>query len=646
MQTFKSLFLFLSCFLSCNSFGQQTSITSQIKYDTTVCVNATLPSLSVMAIGVNLNYQWYTNDLNLPIIINGETNSSYTPNTSADSIIHYFCIVSGDNGSDTSEISTIITNALTINNFSIIDTTLRVLNDPYTFNWSYTIQENIIPIFSSLPDSLFGAFSNNTLTFSGIPLTTGNFPYTLSFQNGCNTNNYNGIIHVYDRFKRLLVTTNYGTDQQVQENHLLNPVNFAVYNATGMHVHNLPPGVNATLNNNTLTLSGTPTAYGFYQYLIYFEGNDSIADGNIFVNHDLSLNLPLVSASYSDTQYVCNNTPIIPIIYSVFNATGATFSGLPNGVTGIFQNNQIIISGTPDVSDGMAIDYLVVLEGNDSIARGRLLIETEFHVVNNLYATPILSHINNVFDIDISTAQMNHCTFSGLPLGFTGTFQYDSIAFSGLAHIHGVPVTTGGTSLITNYSNDCGSTLTAITPFLVLNDTTILTLISPDSTDYQLVIVGDSITPIHYFVEDTTNVIVTGLPNGVNWHLEYNYVIIEGAPTISGNFVFVVSNGPQKSTSQYSLSGTIISGNLAYINELKTTNFVCNIYPNPSSGLINIEAITGGYYFIINSQGKIITYFDLNKSNNYKVQISGLESGFYRIVNKNTLKDSKSFIIN
>ncbi|TAD87396.1 MAG: hypothetical protein EAY75_06210, partial [Bacteroidetes bacterium] len=49
-------------------------------------------------------------------------------------------------------------------------------------------------------------------------------------------------------------------------------------------------------------------------------------------------------------QLVSVNNPITPITYNTARASGATFTGLPNGVTGTWVNNAVTISGTPTES--------------------------------------------------------------------------------------------------------------------------------------------------------------------------------------------------------------------------------------------------------------------------------------------------------
>ncbi len=71
--------------------------------------------------------------------------------------------------------------------------------------------------------------------------------------------------------------------------------------------------------------------------------------------------ISLTSASGTDTQTLCNNSAITNITYSTTVATGATFSGLPTGVSGSWSANVVTISGTPTVAGSYS--YTVTLTG-------------------------------------------------------------------------------------------------------------------------------------------------------------------------------------------------------------------------------------------------------------------------------------------
>ena len=63
----------------------------------------------------------------------------------------------------------------------------------------------------------------------------------------------------------------------------------------------------------------------------------------------------------TDSQTLCTNTALTDIRYATTGATGATFTGLPAGVTGSWLANEVIITGSPSI-DG-AFNYIVTLTG-------------------------------------------------------------------------------------------------------------------------------------------------------------------------------------------------------------------------------------------------------------------------------------------
>jgi hypothetical protein len=111
----------------------------------------------------------------------------------------------------------------------------------------------------------------------------------------------------------------------------------------------LPPGVTAYYSNNTITISGTPTAPGTYNYQIELTGgscaNPAFATGTIIVNDVPTVYLG--SAAGTNAQSVCINQGIGTIYYQFGGASGGssgitnvTFSALPTGIFGTYDTNN------------------------------------------------------------------------------------------------------------------------------------------------------------------------------------------------------------------------------------------------------------------------------------------------------------------
>jgi hypothetical protein len=112
----------------------------------------------------------------------------------------------------------------------------------------------------------------------------------------------------------------------------------------------LPAGVTGVWAANVVTISGTPTAAGTFNYTVTLTGGCGTvtATGTITVNPNNTI--VLTSATGTDAQTVCINTPITNITYATTGATGATVTGLPAGVTGVWAANVVTISGNTNCS--------------------------------------------------------------------------------------------------------------------------------------------------------------------------------------------------------------------------------------------------------------------------------------------------------
>ena len=137
-------------------------------------------------------------------------------------------------------------------------------------------------------------------------------------------------------------------NSDVQNKCVNNPIDEISYQVgtggTGPLITGLPPGVTTSFNGITLSITGTPTVPGIYNYKIKTQGscNPDSAVGVIEVKPDATLSLN----SGSNNQDICYNTSLSPITYNVGGgATSANVSGLPMGITGNYNNGVLTISG-------------------------------------------------------------------------------------------------------------------------------------------------------------------------------------------------------------------------------------------------------------------------------------------------------------
>ncbi|MBU6191785.1 MAG: hypothetical protein KGQ39_01230, partial [Bacteroidetes bacterium] len=71
--------------------------------------------------------------------------------------------------------------------------------------------------------------------------------------------------------------------------------------------------------------------------------------------------ITLSSASGTNSQSICQGSAITNITYATTAATGATVTGLPAGVAGVWASNAVTISGTPTAAG--IFNYTVTLSG-------------------------------------------------------------------------------------------------------------------------------------------------------------------------------------------------------------------------------------------------------------------------------------------
>ncbi|KAF2335535.1 fibronectin type III domain-containing protein [Flavobacterium daemonense] len=153
---------------------------------------------------------------------------------------------------------------------------------------------------SGLPTGVTAAWASNTITISGTPSNTGTFNYSIPLTGGCGTYNAIGTIIVN------LNSAGPASSSPTVCNHtVMTNITHTTTGATGIGTPSgLPPGITAAWSSNTITISGTPTNTGTYNYTIPLIGGcGSInATGTITVNP-----LPITPGIGTIVQPTCVN---------------------------------------------------------------------------------------------------------------------------------------------------------------------------------------------------------------------------------------------------------------------------------------------------------------------------------------------------
>ncbi len=314
-----------------------------------------------------------------------------------------------------------------------------------------------------MPAGVTGNWAANVVTISGTPTASGTFNYTVTTTGGCTTPavTATGSITVTAN-NTITLSSGAGTNNQTRcINIALTNITFTTTGATGATFSGLPAGVTGNWAANVVTINGTPTANGTFNYTVTTTGGCTTpavtATGTITVTANNTI--IRTSAAGTDAQTRCINVAITNITYSTTGATGATFSGLPAGVTGNWAANVATISGTPTASG--TFNYTVTTTGGCTTpavtATGSIIVTPNNTItLTSAVGTNAQTRCINtaITNITYSTTGATGATFSGLPAGVTGNWAANVVTISG------TPTASGTFNYTVTLTGGCG-TITA-----------------------------------------------------------------------------------------------------------------------------------------------------------------------------------------
>lgn len=443
---------------------------------------------------------------------------------------------------------------------------------------------------TGLPTGVTGTYAGGIITITGTPTVSGTFNYSVNTLGPCANISSGGTLTV-NADATIALTSAVGTDNQTLcVNNPITVITYAVGGSgNGGTVTGLPAGVNGTYAGGIVTITGTPTVSGTFNYTVATTGPcvKPTATGTITVTADATL--LLTSAAGTDNQTVCINNAITNITYAVGGTgTGGTVTGLPAGLTGTFAGGIITITGTPTVSG--TFNYSVSTTGPciKPSATGTITVTADA----TLLLTSAAGTDNQTICINTPLTAITYSvggsgnggTVTGLPAGLTGIYA------GGIISITGAPTVSGTFNYTVTTTGPCIKP-TASGTVTVTADAT-LTLTSAAGTNNQTVCINNAITNITYAVGGTGNGgAVTGLSAGLTGTYVAGIITITGTPTVSGTFNFTVSTtGP---CVKPSATGTIIvtaDATLALTSAPATANQAMCL----NTALVNITYATGG----------------------------------------------------
>jgi gliding motility-associated-like protein len=452
-------------------------------------------------------------------------------------------------------------------------------------------------VYSSVTPVAGTTLPNNTLP-DGINLTSSPLTQSVNAYSYCDVDG-SGTINNGDTYSLIssftltvnpsngitLTSAASSTNQTLCATNPITNITYTTTGATGATFTGLPTGVSGSWNNNTITISGTPTQTGTYNYTITLTGGCGSITANGTITILVSNTILLTSAAATTNQILCNTVAITNITYTTSGATGANFTGLPTGVSGTWNNNTITISGTP--SQTGSFNYTVTLTGGCGTitATGTIIINP----LNTITLTSAPGTTNQTLcssapttSITYTTTGATGATFTGLPTGVNGNWSNNSITISG------TPTQIGNYNYTITLTGGCG-TITS-TGILTITQGNTITLTSAVSTTNQIICSPNSITNITYTTTGATGATITGLPAGVTGSWSNNAITISGTPTQSGtfNYSILLSGGCGSPTA----SGTITI-NTQTIPNFNQIGAICSggSLSLPSSSLNNISGV-------------------------------------------------------
>jgi subtilisin-like proprotein convertase family protein len=214
------------------------------------------------------------------------------------------------------------------------------------FNWVAVASSPLLTGFSN------GSGSSIAQTLTSTSTTSESVTYTITPSiNGCPGSPINVVVTVTPQN-----TIQSGESETVCINTAITTINLATTGATGATFSGLPAGVTGTWAGNVATISGTPTASGTFNYTVTTTGGcppAATTTGTITVTPQIPLQQEQPNGLYQYSNYTIN--------LATTGATGATFAGLPAGVTGSWAGNVATISGTPTAAG--TFNYTVTTTG-------------------------------------------------------------------------------------------------------------------------------------------------------------------------------------------------------------------------------------------------------------------------------------------
>ena len=468
---------------------------------------------------------------------------------------------------------------------------------------------NAIISWDVQPPGILGQFDATTaqFTISGTPSginedTTYNYSVkAINSIDSCESDTFTGSITVINGHTLQLLSGSSSLNQTFCEGEELPfPVSYEFGGgALAARVLGLPPGLNWSITDNRITVSGTPTvnvsatSTNTYTYTV-----ETIGASCTSITETGVINLvpnPLIQLIGGlNTQSVCEDEAIVDIVYNTIDGAESvdlTWDSQPNGIYGQFDSttNQFTISGTPTgLVEDKVYNYTIQavnlsnncvsseLTGSISVQNGHdLKLLSGSTSTNQSLCEGLELSQDIVYEF---SGGANSARVLGLPPGIGWTVTGNLITISGSAS-ENVTSQTDYIFTVETLGNNCLSA--SLTGQITINPDAEITLSTPSSTANQFICEGESIDPITYtFGGGTVDAVPSGLPPGITgiYNSSTRIMTITGTPTqnveIDTSYNFTVRALNDQGCESPELTGEITVKANAELTLLSSTNTI------------------------------------------------------------------------
>jgi len=400
------------------------------------------------------------------------------------------------------------------------------------------------------------AWSNAATTQSITSLSAGNYSITVTDAAGCSTSTNVVITQPLDATGNTTITAQSIASQTVCQNTVFNPITIT---ATGTSLtYQWYSTATSTVGSGTLINGATANSYtpssvsvGTMYYYCVVSGSCGVVTSSV---SGAMVVKPLNTVgSIASTPTVCSGNALSIATHTTTGASGiGTASGLPSGVSPLWNSNTVSISGTPNISGSYS--YTIPLTGGCGTANATGTI-----VVNSSPSLSVSSSSSSVcanatVTLNGSGANLN---YTWMPGSLTGSVV--SVSSS---------VTTTYTLIGTN-TNGCSNTSTVLITILP-NKTIGLTSAGMNK---QTLCSFSPLTPITYTTLGITSVSISGLAPGASYTYTSGLLTISGTPSVAGTYSYYVSTSG--SCGSATTTGTLVINPINVSGTVSANQYVC-----------------------------------------------------------------------